>query len=208
MRNTLGLMLAAALAALPSAAREISSGEAGKAALAWLRRGDAPLGASIRSGAVAEVRTASAADGSPLLHVVRMAGGGVVVTSAESRVTPVVAFLDADDAGVPLMEVLCADVSNRLARANAARSGASGSRVRSASGADPFADNEAAWAELLGAGGGRQKSGAFASDASISDLRVPALLTTESPKDLPVTVPHWDLSSLFFRKKNCRCPVR
>ena len=129
MKNMMHTILAAMVAALlvvPAAAREISANEAGRAAAAWVRRDRAPLGAAIRSSDVAEVRTQKEGD-TPLFHVVRMTGGGVVVTSAESGVTPVVAFLDGGDIqetqGNPLWEILSADMSTRLARVRAVREG-------------------------------------------------------------------------------------
>ena len=65
---------------IPVLAREISANEAGRAAAAWAQRDRAQLGAAIRSSDVAEVRTQKKGD-TPLFHVVRMTGGGVVVTS-------------------------------------------------------------------------------------------------------------------------------
>ena len=70
----------AVLVAIPAAAREISANEAGRAAAAWVRRDNAPLGAGIRSSDVAEVRTQKEGY-MPLFHVVRMTGEGEEVTS-------------------------------------------------------------------------------------------------------------------------------
>ena len=176
------LLLFAALIALHATAREISSDEAGRAASAWLRRDNAPLGAAIASADVAEVRTCSEGD-TPLFHIVRMTGGGVVVTSSESGVTPVIAFLDAGDIGGsdgnPLWEILNADMSNRIARVKAVRAeeATDGKRLRAGAGSEPFAAEEAAWAGLLDEGG-RQKAGGISDASGISDLRVPALLST------------------------------
>ena len=184
-------IMAAGIVSIQAPAREISSAEAGNAAAAWVRRDMAPLGVNISSAEVAEVSTAKDG-GVPLFHIVRMVGGGVVVTSAESGATPVVAFLGGGDieeaAGNPLWEVLCADMSNRIARIEAVRAesvagGAKGVRLRAtAVEADPFAAEEAAWAELLSEEGKpqRPKLSASISDASgISDLRVPALISTQ-----------------------------
>ena len=162
-----------ALAALPTAAREISPDEAGRAAAAWARRDRAPLGATLASANVAGVRTVSD-DGTPIFHIVRMAGGGVVVTSAESGVTPVIAFLDDDDiqeaAGNPLWEMLNADMARRTTRVRSLR-GAGGTRSR--------ASAEATWAELLDEKGNATLMGTGIFSASaISDLRVPAILAS------------------------------
>ena len=175
-------------------AREISPDEAGRAAAAWGRRDRAPLGVHFSSCDVAEVRTAKGDGGTPLFHVVRMAGGGAVVTSAESGVMPVIAFLEGDGVEVtaenPLWEILNADMSNRLARVRAVRE-AGGTRFRASaesSGRDALvASAEAAWAELLGEsekGGLRLMAAAISDTSPLSDLRVPALLATK-----------WDQSS-------------
>ncbi|MBQ6009629.1 MAG: C10 family peptidase [Kiritimatiellae bacterium] len=181
------------LAALPAAAREISPDEAGQAAAAWVRRDRAPLGAVFASAAVAEVRTATDG-GTPIFHVVRMAGGGVVVTSAESGVTPVIAFLDGDDiqevAGNPLWEILNADMAQRTARVRAVhgtKTAAGTAAPHTAAslmesrhlGGDGTAAAEAGWAELLGEKGNATLMGTGIFSASdISDLRVPALLAS------------------------------
>ena len=196
--------LIAAMIVIPVVAREISSDEAGRAAAAWVRRDNAPLGMAIRSSDVAEVRTQKDGD-TPLFHVVRMTSGGVVVTSAESGVTPVVAFLDGDGIdetdGNPLWKILNTDMSNRLARVRSIKEGSltgltrlTGSKdggvssslnlvkpvnpVKNAS--SPFAAEEAAWAELLddGAKGGLRLTAAIPDASGISDLRVPAILTS------------------------------
>ena len=186
-------MVAALAMVAPSVfAREISPDEAGRAAAEWVRRDGAPLGAAIRSTDVAEVRTQKEGDAA-LFHIVRMAGGGVVVTSSESGVTPVVAFLDGGDIqeekGNPLWEILRADMSNRLARVKAVRAaaeaegtvGAKRPRLLSAA-ADPFAAEEEAWADLL-AGPvptrGLLKAAGIPDASGLSDLRVPALLATK-----------------------------
>ncbi|MBR4170230.1 MAG: C10 family peptidase [Kiritimatiellae bacterium] len=185
LRFALALTVIVALT-VPSLAREISSDEAGRAAATWVRRDRTPLGATLASADVAEVRTAKKGD-TPLFHIVRMSGGGVVVTSAESGVTPIVAVLDGDNideaVGNPLWEILRADMANRLARVEAVRANAQGAtplrskRALSAASATIFATEEAAWAELLGESG-RKQSAAIPDASGISDLRVPAILTS------------------------------
>ena len=165
-------------------ARDIASGEAGRAAVAWARRDGAPLGTALGTVAVAEVRTETDADGMALFHVVRLEGGGAVVTSAESGVEPVVAFFAGEgggtDAGNPLWNILRADMAGRQARVRAVREAAAGaagrrSSVVKASGAE-LAAAEAAWADLLAEPSAQGKRGVDFN--AISDLRVPALLTS------------------------------
>ena len=201
--------LVAALAAIPAAAREILPEEASRAAASWVRRDGAPFGAAIASSEVAGVRTATDDDGKPLFHAVRMAGGGAVVTSAESGVTPVVAFLDVGDIDVadgnPLWDILRADMAARLARIEAVRSGESsltgltrltGLKTDGAASSQnpvnsvnpvkttvaPFAANEAAWAELLAESAAPNRgalAAAIPDGSGLSDLRVPVLLATK-----------------------------
>ena len=177
----ISLLLAVAMAAFPAAAREISTDEAGRAAAAWARRDATPLGAALASADVAEVRTVENADGVPIFHVVRMAGGGVVVTSAESCVTPVVAFLDGDDADTnnPLWDILRADMALRTEQARAVRNGKRGLSVGVKEASSVAA--ESAWAKLLAKPTGTSgvlRAAAIPDDSGLSDLRVAPLVST------------------------------
>lgn len=188
MKMPLLLIAAFVLVAQMAAAREISSAEAGRAASAWARR------------ASAEVSTTQDDNGVSLFHVVRMAGGGAVVTSAESGVTPIVAFLDGEafdkTDGNPLWDILKADMAARMARIEAVRGSFGGAASRRAlkssarqdaappDTAAPFASAEAAWAALLAepASGGRRAAGI--DDASgLTDLRVEPLISTTWDQD-------------------------
>ena len=179
------LIAAFVLVAQMAAAREISSAEAGRAASAWARRDSA------------EVSTIQDDNGVSLFHVVRIAGGGAVVTSAESGVTPIVVILEgnvpADDN--PLWKILRADMAQRTELVLAIReTSAIGGRVSptgstrlasTASTKNPvkpvqnISSAEAAWAALLAepASGGRRAAGI--DDASgLTDLRVEPLIST------------------------------
>ena len=194
---SMALAVVVALAESPAAAREITSGEAERAAAAWARR------------AAAEVSTVSK-DSEPLFHVVHMVGGGAVVTSAESGIAPVVAFLDGDvpDEANPLWQILRADMAERTARVAATRAAEAAVTEKTSStglaGFTRFAhaastgnpDNpvnpvqnifaaEAAWEALLAEGekpaakSGARLAAAGIPDASgLSDLRVAPLLAT------------------------------
>jgi len=191
-RLALKFFLLAVLAASPAFSRVISTNEAGRTAAAWVRRDSRPLGVSIAPDGVAEVRTTAGDDGAPLFHAVRMAGGGVVVTSAESGVAPVVAFFDGDVApdDNPIWKILRADMSNRTEQVKAVRAA---STRRAAKGApllkttpDPFAAEEAAWAALLAEdaeqsatkGAGLLKAASVPDASDLSDLRVAPLVST------------------------------
>ena len=171
MNKNLPVLVALALAAVTTWAREISSEEAGRAAAAWARRDGSASGARLLSAGVADVRTAADDDGTPIFHVVRLPGGGVVVTSAESGVTPVVAFLESGDLqesdGNPLWKILRADLTLRTRQA------------RTPSGGTRSCASETAWANLLAANSGGARLQSAIPDASgLSDLRVAPLIST------------------------------
>ena len=192
MKKLLSVILMFAVASVASA-REITSSEAGRAAAAWARRDSSPLGAKLSATDAAEVLTARDGD-TPIYHVVRLSGGGVVVTSAESGVTPVVAFFDGEAPeegdGNPIWEILSADMASRTrlvaaVREEAATADAGTKRflLGAAAGASegPFASEESAWAELLAEDASPRHllKAASIDDAScISDLRVAPLLKT------------------------------
>ena len=165
-----------AVFARQACARDISADEAAQAAAAWVRQGGA--------NAAKTVSTTRDDEGSMLYHVVQLAGGGTVVTSAESGVMPVIAFFGGDaqtvSDGHPLWDILRADMSNRLARVNAVRQGESARKTRQAT--EPFAAEEAAWAALLGktiAPKRGTRAAAIADGSNPSDLRrAPILVST------------------------------
>ena len=190
------------LVATPALAREITAEEAGKAAAAWVARDVSPLGEAMGSSDVAEVRTTLGDDGTPLFHVVRMEGGGTVVTSAESGVRPVIAFFDGDgvpeDPDHPLFAILRADMAKRTVETLDARAAAAApsstaesdpgsGTVRfaaAAPGDSLFPDEEAEWDALLA---GEAPEAVVPADGSssgkygvsgVSDVRVAKLLKT------------------------------
>lgn len=185
-------VLSLALIAWTSQAREITSAEAGRAAAAWVRRDSAPLGAKLSATDAAEVLTTRDGD-TPIYHVVRLSGGGVVVTSAESAVTPIVAFFDGaaptEGDGNPIWDILSADMSNRTRLVAAVREAepTAGGTKRALLGAtagatdDPFAAEESAWAALLAEDAKSSwllKATGIADASGQSDLRVAPLVTT------------------------------
>ena len=153
-------------------AAEVTALQAKDAVQSWLA--DAPsLGCKL-GGTVEDVRTCSATNGTPF-QVVRIAGGGFVVTSADTLLEPIIAFSSAGDLvendGNPLWVLLKGDFAERgkgvvLAFRHRMRAGAGMSSAA-------LTENEAKWAKLLG-GGFRTMSGDGRS--SVSDLRVAPLI--------------------------------
>ncbi|MCL2104363.1 MAG: C10 family peptidase, partial [Kiritimatiellaeota bacterium] len=88
----LGLMVASAVQAAP-----VTQGEAERAVQAYLARTPSPLGAKVGPGP-RKVRTFNRQDGdTPLFHVVALEGGGFIVTSADTGVSPIIAIADGED---------------------------------------------------------------------------------------------------------------
>ena len=75
-------------------AAEVTALQAKDAVQSWLA--DAPSLGCRLGGTVEGVRTCSATNGTPF-HVVRIAGGGFVVTSADTLLEPIIAFSSAGD---------------------------------------------------------------------------------------------------------------
>ena len=106
--------MALAIASVAHAA-EITAGQAADAVQAWIDEGSSLgqlAGAEVDSSATVE--TASGAR----LHVVKLAGGGFVITSADDRVEPVIAFSPSgtnlvQDASNPFWALISGDIAAR-----------------------------------------------------------------------------------------------
>lgn len=136
---------------MAASATEVSGTQAAKAARAWLARTGNPMECGLAESEVSGVETFSGDNGEALFHVVRLAGGGTVVTSGDTGVEPVVAFSDGPmDARpeTPLGVLLEGDMRQRRAELEALASGrATRKRAsKSVNGKTP----EKQWADLLG----------------------------------------------------------
>ena len=125
----LAAMFAAAACFLTLHAEEVSLDDAKDAVRGWLAlRGN--------GGSISDGRTVKAADGAPF-HVVMVAGGGFVVTAADTETEPVTAFSTGDnldeDPRNPFYALMLAHARARsLARAAETNSAAQGPRRRMA----------------------------------------------------------------------------
>ena len=156
-----------------ASAATVTANQAKTAVQRWLRD-DPALGCPIL-GAVSEVRTCTPTNGASF-HVVKLAAGGFVVTSADTRRAPVVAFssgadLIEDDAN-PLWVLLKRDLAIRTQ----GESSGGGARLMGAAPSEVEAANEAKWAKLLG--GGAQLMSAQGI-SSVSDVRVAPLVQSK-----------------------------
>ncbi|MBR0503934.1 MAG: C10 family peptidase [Kiritimatiellae bacterium] len=168
------VLLLAALAFCGAAlAATVTADQAKTAVQRWLRD-DPALGCPIQ-GAVGDVRTCTPTNGASF-HVVKLAAGGFVVTSADTRRAPVVAFssgadLVEDDAN-PLWVLLKRDLAIRTQ----GESSGGGAQLMGAAPSEVEAANEAKWAKLLG-GGAQLMS--MQGISSVSDVRVAPLVQSK-----------------------------
>ena len=160
-------------------AAEITAAQARTAVRNWRIRETAPMGAEALGHTVRDVSTVIGIDdAAPLFHVVRLAEGGFVVTSADDGINPIVAFsgdgdLDPNPAN-PLWALLNADLSQRkaaLAASRAAQGMAPKAKPREPETA------EAQWAELL------DERGIPKSLQSVSDVRVSPFVQSRWAQD-------------------------
>ena len=155
----------------------VTADQAKTAVQRWLRD-DPALGCPIQ-GSVSEVRTCTPTNGASF-HVVKLAAGGFVVTSADTRRAPVVAFssgadLVEDDAN-PLWVLLKRDLAIRTQ----GESSGGGARLMGATPSEVEAANEAKWAKLLG-GGAQLMS--MQGISSVSDVRVAPIVQSKWNQD-------------------------
>lgn len=152
------------LLALAAGAAPVSVDQAKAAVGRWIRS-DAALGCRL-GASVADARTCTA-DGASF-HVVRLAGGGFVVTSADTRIEPVLAFSDSGDLAEgdanPLWSLLKGDLA---ARAKSVSARAALQSVGPGGGSKTAA--EARWAKLL-------DGAALQAATTLSDPRVDPLV--------------------------------
>ena len=169
--------LAIAFAVGGLSAAPVTPNQAKTAVRRWLND-DSALGCPLQ-GAVSEVRTCTPTNGASF-HVVKLAEGGFVVTSADTRRVPVVAFSSgadlAEDDANPLWVLLKKDLAIRtegeFAGGGVRLMGAAQSEVESA--------NEAQWARLLGNGPQLMSAQGI---SSVSDVRVAPLVQSKWNQD-------------------------
>ena len=178
------IFLVVLVAPLALAAAEVSRDDAAIAARAWVDRGYA-MGKLPAGRTVAGVDEVTDSDTGAQLRIVRFAGGGFVVLSADDLVDPVIAFsekgtgLDIDDDN-PFWSLLRSDIAAREAASGVER-GKSAAPKKGAGTVLKLSGQTATqrkWAELLsdgtsGASGqGTRILKAAAGLSSLSDIRV------------------------------------
>ena len=180
MRKAFYILLGLTVGATMQAA-EITAEQAADAVQAWIDEGSSMgrlAGAEVDSSATVETASGSR------IHVVKLVGGGFVLTSADDRVDPVIAFAPSDtnlvqDASNPFWALISGDIAARERAAGVTAS----TRLRTAKA--PISDNETPtsaqtrWASLLEKAAAKKakpvlrgaKSSRLAA-STVSDIRV------------------------------------
>ena len=182
----LGLM-----SAVTAQAEEVTSEQAQTAVRNWIRKNPRPMTAQFTTGN-GKARTYFM-DGRALFHVVQLEGGGFVITSGDTRISPIIAFSDSGefqfDDGNPLVAFLDLPLRSRLDQAypssgrgapvpkKALRLNAAPSNVGQE---DACELAEEAWRRLLAESGDEHvvKLRSVSSQSAISDMRVPPIVKT------------------------------
>ena len=152
------------------------------------------MGSVFRSSNVEVTATIRDDSGQPICHAVNFKDGGFVVTSADTEITPIIAFSDSGaldiSEGNPFLEILKADMRGRLsAVADVARSLSTNSaavKVSSGGRLSVSKCHETAWAELIGSGDGAkdpnldgEPENPAAGIVELDDVRVAPMVKSE-----------------------------
>lgn len=170
-------------------AAEITSVQARKAVDNWLRREPAPLNAKL-GGTALPATTYRDKAGTALFNAVPLKDGGLVVTSADDGIEPIIAISEGNnlvaDAGNPLWVLLNKDMAQRR-DALKARRAAAGARQLPAAATQGSPESE--WTGLLD-----DRQADPLGVTSISDVRV-----------APIVQSHWGQSTVsgFWGDYNC-----
>ncbi len=186
MKNFKELMIVAtALSAAVACADAVTEGDATAAVAGWVNV-KAALGETFTAKPESVVKY-DGKDGKGSFYVVRLEGGGYVVTSGDTGLTPVIAYskdgtwVDVE-AQNPILAMLLRDVAAATTAMEAATAASSRSRLLCASSSASTAvdANKSKWASYISAAsqssGSRLLGGTRMS--SVSDTRVGVLLTT------------------------------
>ena len=176
MRRVLMLMAVGAVCLpLSLSAAPVTADQAKTAVRRWLGS-ESALGSPVQ-GEVSEVRTCSPTNGASF-HVVKLSGGGFVVTSADTQREPIVALSAGEDLVEDDRNPLWVLLRNDLALRTQGEGSSGGMQLM---GASPVAAaNEAKWAKLLG--GGAQLMSAQGI-SSVSDVRVAPFVPSKWNQD-------------------------
>ena len=218
------LVLLAMTVSIPLFAAEVTPEQAQTAAENWIRLSPRRMGSTFRSCTADEMETVRNSSGRAAFHVINFEGGGYVVTSGDTRLSPIVAFSTSGrysgNRNSPLYALLRGqeDVVSALneydemeSAANVSIQGTGHQNMPRHRNVDvsPFVDAELEWAALLSskpddddAGGSSGVQVARESQEAISDIRVSPLLKTKWGQNGA-----WDYDSNYIPLYNFYSPV-
>ncbi len=179
--NVIRLALASffAAAALAVEAVEVTPEQAETAAVNWITSKSRRLDMSFGSSCIANVFTARSESGRALYHAVNFEGGGYVVMSADTRLTPVVVFSGTgcyvDDEERPLCGFLMHDQEALIQMIDSVKAGT----LPYPGILDDFSKAEAEWEDMLRARSSSGKDSAYGlPDSDMDDICVYPLVRT------------------------------
>ena len=176
--------LLAMLAASTLWAVEVTSEQAKTAVANWISASSTRLESQFKSRQAESSKTHKTDSGRAVYHAVNLKGGGFVVTSGDTRLSPIIAFSDSgrfiDDEASPLHALLCKNFAGAVASLERADGGGASKAAKQALsyGPAPRTAAEAEWASLLS----EPKSYANGR-TSVSDTRVGIMLKTRWGQD-------------------------
>lgn len=174
------ILVALLALAFQAQAASVSRSDAESAVRAWAAGGRRHLGVSFGSGAVEKSASHSTTNGA-VFYSVKLRGGGTVFTSADTSVTPIIAFTAATndftsiDRRSPLWALLNSDLSSRRVTSRG------GGLAYASSPSSAAGSNAAAWRSLVAVGARPDYAGADLdpSRTSVSDVRVDVLVKSK-----------------------------
>ena len=183
--------LLAMLAASTLWAVEVTSEQAKTAVANWISASSTRLESQFKSRQAESSKTHKTDSGRAVYHAVNLKGGGFVVTSSDTRLSPIIAFSDSgrfiDDEASPLHALLCKNFAGAVASLERADGGGASKAAKQALSYGPAPRTavldartaaEAEWASLLS----EPKSYANGR-TSVSDTRVGIMLKTRWGQD-------------------------
>ncbi len=171
--------------AFVSHAAEVTPEQAQKAAENWIGANPQRMGAAFLSATSASTETVSNETGRAIFHAVNLEGGGFVITSGDTRLTPIIAFSAtgrySGDENSPMYTFLQQYLSGTVAEFERVDSegAANGSPIAKSAG-NPCAAAMAEWGALLADGRAYSKG---EGEYTLSDVRVGPLIETQWGQD-------------------------
>lgn len=203
-------------------AAEVTSAQAQTAVKNWVRKNPRAMNGQFRSNA-GGVQTLSNALGRVLCHVIELDGGGFVVTSGDTKISPVIAFSDSGtfmrDPHSPLFAMLQRDMAARvrtidaadapvrkLMRAAASATAAVSSSTEGVDMTETLTASEIEWNQLLAeeSPSKRRVFKAVTSTSGLSDVYVAPLVKTLWDQDTWGKIPD-GLHAFNWNLPSCPC---